>query len=71
MEEEEKGGRKSKDRKVNKEGRHFLEALEEAGFIYNGGGKGDEEGEWTYAGGRGKSVLDYVGMKRYGRRCAG
>ena len=48
------GGRRSKDKKVNKEGRFLLEALEEAGWwIFNGGGKGDEEGEWRYAGGRG------------------
>jgi len=61
MEEEEKGRRKSKDRKVNREERHLLEALKEAGwFIYNSGGKGDEEREWTYAGGRRESVLDYM-----------
>jgi len=29
-------------------------------FIFNGCGKGDEEGSWTYAGGRGESVIDYV-----------
>jgi len=45
-------GRRSKDKKVNREGRYLVEALEEAGwFIFNEGGKGDEEGEWTYAGG--------------------
>lgn len=38
-----------------------MDGLEEAGwYIFNGCGKGDEEGEWTYAGGRGESVLDYV-----------
>lgn len=59
--EREKGGRKSRDRKMNGEGRYMLEALEEAGwFIFNGEKKGDEEGEWTYAGGRGESVIDYM-----------
>jgi len=60
-EREEERGRRSKDKKINREGRYLLEALEEAGWwIFNGGGKGDEDGEWTYAGGRGESVLDYV-----------
>jgi len=60
-EREEEEGRRSKDKKVNREGRYLIEALEEAGWwIFNGGRKGDEEGEWTYAGGRGESVLDYV-----------
>jgi len=57
LEEEEVEGRRSKDRKVNREGRYLLEVLEEAGwFIFNEGGKG----KWTYSGARGKSVLDYV-----------
>jgi len=57
----EKGGRRSRDRNVNREGRYLVEALEEAGkFIFNGGGKADEEGEWTYAGRKGESVIDYV-----------
>lgn len=28
--------------------------------IFNGRGKGDGEGTWTYSGGWGESVLDYV-----------
>jgi len=54
-------GRKSRDKKINREGRVLVEKLEEIGwFIYNGCGKGDREGMWTYAGARGESVLDYV-----------
>lgn len=53
--------RKSKDKKINKEGRFLVERLEEVGwYIFNGCGKGDMEEMWTYAGARGESVLDYV-----------
>lgn len=46
---------------MNKEGRVLVSGIEEVGwFIFNECGKGDEEGEWTYAGVRGVSVLDYV-----------
>ena len=59
-EEEEKKG-KSKDKKVNREGRKLLEATGEIEWaILNGNMKGDEEGEYTYTGGRGESVIDYV-----------
>jgi len=59
--EEEEGRRKSRDKKVNAEGRVLLERIEELGWvIWNGGINGDEEGEWTYTGGRGESVIDYV-----------
>jgi len=35
--------------------------LEEKGWgIYNGCIKGDEDGEFTFTGGRGNSVIDYV-----------
>ncbi|XP_024891322.1 trichohyalin-like, partial [Temnothorax curvispinosus] len=54
-------GRKSKDKKINKEGRKLLEFIEERGcMILNGGTKGDEEGEYTYTGGRGETVIDYI-----------
>ncbi|XP_071572354.1 uncharacterized protein [Temnothorax nylanderi] len=54
-------GRRSKDKKINKEGRKLLEFIEERGWmILNGGTKGDEEGEYTYTGGRGETVIDYV-----------
>lgn len=55
------GERRSMDDKVNKEGRWLVGKLEEVGwYIFNGCGKGDGEGAWTYAGERGDSVLDYV-----------
>lgn len=39
----------------------MLERIEEVGWeIFNGGTKGDEEGEWTYTGAREESVIDYV-----------
>src|SRR5436190_8818195 len=64
MGEEEGGegkGRKSKDTRVNGEGRRMVKRLEEVGWvIMNGGVAGDEEGGWTYMGPNGKSVIDYV-----------
>jgi len=57
----EEEGRRSRDKKVNKEGKYLVERLGEVGwFVFNGCGKGDELGSWTYAGGRGESVIDYV-----------
>ncbi|XP_029163724.1 golgin subfamily A member 6-like protein 22, partial [Nylanderia fulva] len=53
--------RKSKDRVINAEGRKLLEFLGEKGWsILNGNTEGDEEGEWTFTGGRGNTVIDYV-----------
>ncbi|XP_024878641.1 trichohyalin-like [Temnothorax curvispinosus] len=61
IERREERGRKSKDKKINKEGRKLLEFIEERGcMILNGGTKGDEEGEYTYTGGRGETVIDYI-----------
>ncbi|XP_029176468.1 cilia- and flagella-associated protein 251-like [Nylanderia fulva] len=58
---EEGKGRKSKDTKVNGEGRRLVEKLKERGWaIMNGGVTGDEEGGWTYMGPKGRSVIDYV-----------
>ncbi|XP_070157223.1 uncharacterized protein [Polyergus mexicanus] len=61
-EEEENGkNRNSKDKKSNREGRRLVEVLEETGWsIINGNIKGDEKGEYTYTGGRGNTVIDYV-----------
>ena len=62
-EEEERGmdSRRSKDREVNGEGRRLCKYLRERGWgIINGNVEGDDEGEWTYTGGRGNSVIDYV-----------
>lgn len=53
--------RRSKDGKVNKEGKTLIEFIEERGWsIYNGVLKGDEKGEYTYTGSRGSSVIGYV-----------
>lgn len=64
MEEEEGssvGSRKSKDKVVNVEGKRLCRFVGERGWeILNGNVEGDEEGEWTYTGGRGSSVIDYV-----------
>lgn len=55
------GGRRSKDKKVNKERKVLLGRIEEVGWeIFNGNAKGDEEGDWTYTEVRGESVIDYV-----------
>ncbi|KMQ85710.1 hypothetical protein RF55_15573 [Lasius niger] len=52
---------KSKDKKINKEGRKLVKELEEAGWsILNGNIIGDEEGEYTFTGGRGDTVIDYI-----------
>jgi len=58
---------------VNAEERLLLGRIEELGWIiWNGDMKGDEEEEWTYMGGRGESVIDYVlrevGTKDYVER---
>lgn len=58
---EEEKRRRSKDKKVNKEGEVLLGWLEEEGWdIINGTKEGDEEGEWTFTKGREDSVIDYV-----------
>jgi len=58
---EESRYRKSKDKKVNGEGRRLIECIRERGWwIANGGIRGDEEGNWTYTGSRGESVIDYI-----------
>lgn len=55
-----RGGRRSKNEKVNGEGKRLYGLLEDLGWsILNGNVKGDEEGEWTYVGGKGGTV-DYV-----------
>lgn len=39
----------------------MIERIEEIGWtIWNGDIKGDEEEEWTFTGGQGESVIDYV-----------
>ncbi|XP_070517884.1 DNA ligase 1-like [Cardiocondyla obscurior] len=60
-EEGEEKKRRLKDKKITGEGRKLCKMLEEEGWgILNGCVKRDEEGEWTYTGGRGETVIDYV-----------
>ncbi|XP_066588087.1 golgin subfamily A member 6-like protein 25 [Prorops nasuta] len=64
-EEEEEGrtnmGRRSKDKVVNAEGRRMMDLMGEIRLeIFNGGVKGDREGEYTYVGHMGRSVIDFV-----------
>lgn len=41
-------GRRSKDKRINKEGRMLLSWVEKAEWtIFNGCTEGDEEGKWT------------------------
>lgn len=55
------GGKKSRDKKVNKEGRVLLGRIKEVGWeIFNGNMKRDEERDWTYTVVRGEAVIDYV-----------
>src|SRR5580765_4880756 len=57
MEGEEVGsGRKSKDKKINREGKELVRWVEEGWIILNGCTEGDEEGEWTYTGGGGNRL---------------
>jgi len=60
-EEDEEPWRNSKDKEVNNEGRELLGLVEDREWdIASGNIKGDENGELTYIGGRGESVVDYV-----------
>jgi len=46
----------------------LVEGIRERGwFILNGMAEGDEEENWTYTGGRGESVIDYVLVEEEGR----
>ncbi|XP_011858385.1 PREDICTED: golgin subfamily A member 6-like protein 22 [Vollenhovia emeryi] len=59
--EQKEEGRCSKDKKINKEGKKLIQSIKERGwYILNGGERGDWEGNWTYSGGIGESVIDYV-----------
>jgi len=61
-EESEEGGEiKWKNKKINREGRILINTIEEVGWaIWNGNTKGDEDGELTFIGGGGETVIDYV-----------
>ncbi|KAL7295739.1 hypothetical protein TKK_0011083 [Trichogramma kaykai] len=59
--EEERRMRKSKDKKVSNEEKVMMEVICKKGWnILNSNTDGDEEGEFTYIGPRGASVMDYV-----------
>lgn len=60
-EEEEGRRRKSKDGKMNKDGKVLVRFLKERGWrILNGCMDGDEEGEYTFIGGKENTVIHYV-----------
>jgi len=59
-EEDEESWRNSKDEEVNNEGRELLDLVNRGWDIANGNMRGDENGELTYIGGKGESVVDYV-----------
>jgi hypothetical protein len=60
----EDGKRKSKDKVENVEGKRLMEWIEENGWeVLNGNKQRDEEGEWTYIGSRGETVIDYAIVK--------
>lgn len=53
--------RKAKDGKINGEVKKLVSWLEEKGWgILNGCTKGDEEGEYTFTGGRDNTIIDLV-----------
>lgn len=53
--------RRSRDKIVGREGREFLEKIENKGWaILNGSTAGDEDGEYTFVGGMGNSVIDFA-----------
>jgi len=53
--------RSTRDKEINREGKELLVLIEDRGWeIVNGNIRGDKSGEWTYTGGRGESVVDYV-----------
>lgn len=53
--------RRSKDGKMNKEGKRLVEFFEKIGWsIFNGNIKGDEERKFMFIGGKGSTMIDYV-----------
>lgn len=58
----------SKDKVIGNGGKGMIEAVNKQGWtIANGNVEGDEEGEFTYTGSRGSSVIDYVIMNERAR----
>lgn len=59
--EEEEESRNSKDKIINRQGKDLLAHIEQQGLgIMNGNIRGDEEGEITFIGKKGSSVIDYA-----------
>ncbi|XP_071577333.1 uncharacterized protein [Temnothorax nylanderi] len=59
--EEEDRIRKSKDKTENRQGVELIETVEKMGLgLLNGNIEGDEQGEWTFVGTLGSSVIDYA-----------
>lgn len=58
-EKKEEEGRRSKDKVINKEGREMINKIGERGWIILNESY-EKEGEWTYIGEIGTSVIDYV-----------
>lgn len=55
------GGKKEVVGREDEEGRKLCNFLRKLGWsILNGDVEGDEEGKWTYTGGKGRSVINYV-----------
>jgi len=55
------GKRSSKDKVKNPQGERLIELIGEKGWgILNGNKEGDEEGQWTFEGTMGSSVIDYA-----------
>lgn len=57
--EGEEDKRFSKDKIINKQGKDLLAYIEETGLL-NGNKQGDEEGDMTFIGRRGSSIIDYA-----------
>lgn len=59
-EDEFDSGKDSKDKVIEDGGRSFLDMINEKdGIFFNGCKQGDWDGEYTYVGARGCSVIDY------------
>lgn len=53
--------RRSKDKKIGVGGKNWIEWVQEKGWqIFNGRTEGDWDGEYTYVGARGNTMIDYM-----------
>lgn len=60
-EEEGRVARKSKDKTIGNGGKKLMESMQEKKFsVLNGKTEGDWEGEYTYIGAKGNTVIDYI-----------